>query len=1194
MKGKKIMTVLVVVAFVFSTLVVLNKVTDIDFVEEASALTPGTQIWYNNGSVTNTNNYKILNNSDSSLIYGYEGLLYANGQIDWGDEWYYLYYPVYDGDHDTSPYNLSWFNYTGVGSGSFAPRINGGNGPRDWVFGNNVEKDVRLNHSGLWVIANDDSNINCSTTDSIIQTVAAWFWVNASSTIETTISEDAWEFGDTDTFDLSVTLPDAITDARISISNETGYMLQGPGTFWLWNRVWTDVNSQLGGVISKNASTFANAGHWYVNTFYDVDGAVTPADRDGEGLQAAYYTPVDYMKWFNASTYGSTGARWTAISDDYTYATCGPWDPPEYNDTVKIITVSAGKPVVSLKNTSNIYWGYDLVIEINATDKESPGQGLTGCNISLRNQAGTSTIFDGDYFDIFINESSNGNYTITIPRYSSTAGVNGVNWTALSNASWYIAISKDINHDGIDEWNVSKRVTIRSTSPPVRLTVTNDGDGTTDDLKVNVPAYTTVGNVVGTVETLFTIYGRSVSGVRAYYGDGTGATPEDRFNISVTGDILYPVGDTVITGMSHLEHQGNGLWKLTWTPTRPGGSITIKITWPGTNNGTDSATINIINGTTIVPAIEAFTIGEKTIVTVNVANMGGAAQEYATVEMVWFGTTTQLNATTGTSASGRGENGDYSFIVTNANQVGKTAPNNITIAANTPGFPGGAWGYAKVRINRNHNLHVNVTTSPIAGTSIYAGNGQEYDIEVLTDGTTVPKTYSDFTIALYHPDGTIVSGTDAWSDTAHYQVENEEIILGRGTYEVYVYNDTHDSQGHNGTLIVEGYTVTCTPSVLAWLIDQSVNVTFNVNSPVTNGTLTINNMTSAPNGTNTEAGTSIDIDITEGIGTLNEVNATDLGNFTFEYFPEGGSQRSANGVLRVTTATAAPTPDTIYINEPTTIEIIVTHPATGGAVPNVRVGLDHAINNTASKLTQKPDDQITDADGKVQFSVMSAASGEITIYIKNGSDANNKFVITSTTRKTMTITTDPSVNERGTFIVSAKDGNGDLITDKTVSVVFDGNTYTATTGQTEAITAPEVTESLDYTITATAEGYSNDDTSIKIINVPKIYASAPKSVEKGKSFIVKAGGDDGNNNGILVTIYKNGEEKASEKTVNGEAKFTLSATGTYTIEATKDDYDPADELKIKITEPAGTPGFELLTLIAAIGVAFILLRRRRK
>jgi len=63
-------------------------------------------------------------------------------------------------------------------------------------------------------------------------------------------------------------------------------------------------------------------------------------------------------------------------------------------------------------------------------------------------------------------------------------------------------------------------------------------------------------------------------------------------------------------------------------------------------------------------------------------------------------------------------------------------------------------------------------------------------------------------------------------------------------------------------------------------------------------------------------------------------------------------------------------------------------------------------------------------------------------------------------------------------------------------------------------------------------------------------------------------------------------------TVNGKATITVESDTTGTIGATKTGFAPAVDVSV-IIKPAGIPGFELLTLIAAIGVAFILLRRRR-
>jgi hypothetical protein len=196
----------------------------------------------------------------------------------------------------------------------------------------------------------------------------------------------------------------------------------------------------------------------------------------------------------------------------------------------------------------------------------------------------------------------------------------------------------------------------------------------------------------------------------------------------------------------------------------------------------------------------------------------------------------------------------------------------------------------------------------------------------------------------------------------------------------------------------------------------------------------------------------------------------------------------------------------------------------------------------------------------------------------------------------MELSTDvPVVDETtGTFTVEAKSG-GVLITDVTVTITFNGTTYTTTTG-TKTLTAPKVSTSLDYPITATADGYTDDTVTIKVLNVPKLKIILPSGKVYGtKDFVVTVADDEGQAI-IGATVTFNGADYYT----GAGGSLTLTAPDVketskdYTLTATFTGFESASTATLTIYKTqGGIPGFELVTLIAAIGVALILLRRRR-
>ena len=727
----------------------------------------------------------------------------------------------------------------------------------------------------------------------------------------------------------------------------------------------------------------------------------------------------------------------------------------------------------------------------------------------------------------------------------------------------------DDNLDGTYEWNNTASFTVKSANPPVQLIIANDDHGNPTDKKVEVPAYPLAGSA-GTIDIEFDIFGRSITNDlgRAYYGDDLW---ENKENITVSGDILYP---------AILNHIGTeGRWTASVTPTKPGGTITIAIDWPGDDNGTASQTIEIINGTYVTSAVDSFTVGSDFNLTITVKDMDDTPVKNAYVYLMWEDGDTEFNATIGDNSVGNGKNGEYTFWIPPHKKDATTpdvAPQNITIAAN---WYSHFWGYTKVVMERSHNMVVNITPS-----TAYAGDAVEYDIAVSLVGGGHPDE-TDLHVALFNVTGAYVTGEDEWWKDGDYDITDEQLILNGGTYYIAAMNDTCDSRGHNATLIVTKYIVTSSPSILAWIIDDATNMTFQL-TPAGNGTLTVYNMSSVPEAADVGAETQISIE--NGIGTLDEVDATTLGNVTFAYTPDGGALRCASGLLRVTTATATPNPATIYNGEPTLVTITVTHPATGTPLEDVRVGLDHGMNLSDSILAKLPTDEFTDAAGKVQFSITADASGEVTIYIENETDPDNEFVIVAQARKPMTISISPSVDEGKTFTVEAK-YNGVLITDAPVTFTFDGQTWPTTTGVT-TLTAPTVSTSLTYPITATAEGYTTAIGTIMVVNIPKLIVAIAGEVKAGQTFTMTIADDTGSPV-IGATISFDGKTYTSG--AGGVVTITAPSTeGTYPVTATFPGYATLTD-NVTVVKGGGIPGFELLTLIAAIGVAFLLLRRRR-
>lgn len=1169
MNGKKILATLIVLSMVLSAMVVLNKL-NINIVKQASATTPGIDDF---GSATTDLTY-MENGNDGVLIKINTTGLVANTD-------YFLYKPSYNntGTGDRNAWLTEWIDQTETTLGQAAKIHTGATTLNEEV---SMNGKVVLDRAGLWIL-DDDGDINGSDAS----TWGTFFWVN-TSTDYSIASISNFDYGTEGTQTITVT-EDGNAPGKIFIDLVDP---EGNTVFHVYtaNGIYTfDMKHNI-----------TMAGDYTVRAYKDLD--IFPKEY-------FYYDELDthYSTLWNPDagykgyhdTYGSFFSSdlndSLALPPAWTYSVAGPWDPPEKNATLETFTVDTAKPIMTLTNTTSVYWGFETRIDVNVTGSDHTGLNYSAENIRMRNTSSGAIYYTGsgiggahDFTYIDITNTNNGNYSIYLLRIDP--GVNNYDWNIIDNKTWYVYFSYDGNGDGIEEWNSTatpqNKLTVKHTTPPVQLIVNDPLDK-----KIDIPGYTADSGDVPYTTVTFSIFGTSISDEegRAYYGDDTG---EDWRNITVSGDILYPIdGDAAHSAFNALYHTGTkGDWILHVTPTTPGGTIVITIDWPGSDNGSASKTIDIINGTNVVPSVESFAIGNEITLSITVTDNSEEhlPVRYATVYVFFNGETPDLNTTTGDGKVGNGKNGQYSFILTTDDQ-GTTAPKNITFAVEEPGS--GFWGITRVTMEKDHTMMVNATP-----TSAYAGDSVLYDISVrlVAGGTPDEDSHGGLNVKIYDENGdyvgdnTDIVGGDAWPITKDATVTDMEIILAGGTYTLYAYNDTHDSQGHNATITVTKYHVASNPAVLAWLIDTETNITFEI-TPHQNGTLTLNNMSSSPNCS--DAGSSSTVDIEDGFGTLEGVNATTLGNVTYDFTPNGGELRAADGLLRITTATATPNPATIYIGEPTTVTITVTHPATGVPLKDVLVGLDHGLNLSTTILAKLPDDAHTDANGQVSFSITAEASGDITIYIENGTDPDNAFTITAAARKAMTISTDPSVNEGQTFIVTAK-SNGVVITGVTITFSFNGDTQTTTTG-TITLSAPTVQTSLDYPIEASAPGYTSASTSIKVLNVPTLLITLSGSKTSDGKYISPMTVTVSDDSGSLITGATVTFSGTTYTTVNGQVTVTVTKETSGTVTATFTGFESATTASVTVTT-GGIPGFELITLIAALGVAFILLRRRQK
>lgn len=692
----------------------------------------------------------------------------------------------------------------------------------------------------------------------------------------------------------------------------------------------------------------------------------------------------------------------------------------------------------------------------------------------------------------------------------------------------------------------------------------------------------------------------------------------------------------------------SGSWK-TITPAKNYGSFTKTLSIGGTNY--------LTNGSIVTVTPNEFEMGPDQTFTAEVTRADGVTNDYGTATLWYMGDvhdgtagTPVYNANEHIAIDSYGFDGytlglnnsqqrDNQTRATSKNGAGFSAiraPRNLTVYVD-----GGAAGkgYALIQMKAQTSLYVNAEAIASSPTSTMMA-GKEYQklfVNVTTNDNASAPTYpksteeSQMQIVIIDETGKEVTntlGSPRWANlktrlAGHYTVvENNPYFLTEGTYTVYAYNRTATSEGQNGTLIIKRADVTCDKSPFIWGHDDNISATFSVmydGEYVTGGVLVIDNISwadakynrtwvnsSFDGSSNNDPGAwgnaSIELDsdegFTNGVVTVNDITAnhlpagTYMKNITFWYKPQSWDGTDSpefartNGRVPVRVPTVSPSPSKVPMGKTTRVDVTVT--GRGTLLPDIFVrihgkGVD--VNGTSG------------SDGIVALSVLPTSSGKMAIDVgETGRTVDT--VITSTTWELEVKTDVSSVDEGDTFTVTVTRKADDAAVEN-ADVTFYGVTQqTDSSGQT-TFTAPGVTSDRDLTISVSAEGYPAASLTIRIIDKKQLsIAISGEKDDKGvyiSPITITVYNDQGNLiTGATVTVTGGDlTEPFTDTTIDGQVTFkvTVGEAKDYTISATFSGFTAAKDVTIKIK---GTPGFELLTLLVAIGIALILLRRRKR
>jgi|GEM_PF-1425552 len=877
--------------------------------------------------------------------------------------------------------------------------------------------------------------------------------------------------------------------------------------------------------------------------------------------------------------------------------------------------------------------------------EDNDGSGYIHINMTCWGMNGSTSFADNGTWFAYIFVDFNGDRNL--------AGANA-EWTEEWNATveWTVAPGPDAQFKWIDDDGTVGGVDLWGSQKS-----NNDGiipyipTATNVPLDVEFYVYGNDGSYFGDVATAGTLQSGTCTSIKECAENITISG-----NSLFTGKLSDFPGYNIDADKCGFNGAATGVWSVPIVPTMSlgGGEITIQIT---AFNSSVSEKISIggenyeTNGSIVSVTPNDFMIDqENKTLTITVKNSEtGVENPYVSVYLYYLddGTITAANTmkpiidhpVDRVEAVG----GVYTISfnttqqTTNQTTCGATsatsfaavkAPRNLTVYVSGPGH---REGYALIQMTPVTDLETHISVETFMA-------GKDYDdvtisCDMVGNSTEVPHKddTATFFMKIVDDEGNDVTGTTTTTGILHnfyddrftgsalgddysitknnvYGPQRPSTTFEAGIYHIYAWNNTHNSEGHNATFEIKAVEVTCDKAPFIWSVDANISATFTItyNGNPANGTLRIDNMSDKGaynrtwtncsfTGTSDASGvgnTSLEISktkITNGVVTVHDISADVLHpnvakqNITFWFKPTESGSVFAKAKAQMTVEVPSVTPDPEYIPLGRTTKVYCTATGRGETLSDVFIRL-HGQGFDQNSTT--------DVDGRVAFSVTPASTGNISIDVgETGRTLADTVVYV--VAWVIDASTDAEVNEGAQFTVTVvKEGTTDVVVGATVTIKGVGTDTTDSNGQV-TFTAPDVTSDRTYTIKVTKEGYAPDpDTNtITVINIPRLTIVLPDEVQATTTFEVAVADDTG---GAIVGAIITFNEKTYTTGVNGIAKLTAPKTkGDYPIEATFGTYVEATGT-VTVTAAPGIPGFELLTLIAALGVAFILFRRRRR